>query len=141
MNEASLKAGLRPYVLAAMPGCVWIRHEDRSQGGNPDATNTWQKCTSWWEFKLDTPTKPILLPPLQLDTCRRLEREGYCRYVIWSIGKDKQKMTYIVKPSYVLDADIGRLNTFSPELTLPGFDHRGVASFMRGVHVLHGRRP
>lgn len=122
-REAELKSALMEEIAFSLHRYWAFRHEDIRRKAIPDISLTGHKFTSWWEAKHATPT--FFSFGLQELTCRRLAVAGYCRYIVYfEVGCDLR--TLIVHPRH--------LHELTPEVEVPGHDHRFVAEFMRKVH-------
>lgn len=110
-----------------------LRHQDVRHPGYPDWSISCGGRTSWWEFKHGTPSFDDF--KLQLQTCRRLARASYCRYVIWQeAASGHNPRTMIVHPDEVLRARRANSWWFTPEDSATGFDHAFIAQFILRTH-------
>jgi hypothetical protein len=66
---------------------------------------------------------------LQLDTARRLEERGYCRYIVF---QEKPLMVHVVRPSQV-----GENGYWVSEISFEGHDH---LALLRQIAIAHGAK-
>lgn len=101
MTESSVSSKFQTDIRKALPGCEVIKHADKSMIGLVDASHTYNKKTTWVEYKLITPaTKGVIwrdfmkhgvwnpkevamASPTQYATACRLATAGHCCYLFW----------------------------------------------------------
>ncbi|CAB4189997.1 hypothetical protein UFOVP1196_24 [uncultured Caudovirales phage] len=127
MNEATLKGRLMLALKEELPSAVCIRIEDKFKSGTPDLVVNHNKESSWYEVKYADPKFDS--EGIQELTMRKLSLASFhARYIVYdeSLGK---KRVLIVHP-----VNIPRWSTHY-EVALEGFNHRGVAQYIKGVHA------
>lgn len=127
-REATLKSAAMATIRARLPGFQFFQF---STAGAPDRLIVGNSLSTYFEFKHATPDFDD--DPLQLHTCERLAENGaHCRYVIWwESATGLGQKTMIVHPRMVRERKGWLL---VPEEVTPGFDHRWLAEYVRGVH-------
>lgn len=130
-RESPIKANLMKKVRAVMPvpEFVTFRIEDRYTSGIPDIVINGHMITSWWEVKhVDASEKTIDSKSLQDLTCVRLASAAcYVRYIVYRELPDGSQVSLIVHPH--------NIRSLEPEMSFKGYNHLGIATFMRGVHI------
>jgi hypothetical protein len=99
MNESSVSSKFQTSLRQALPGCVVIKHADKSMIGMVDASVTYNKKTVWMEYKYIKPaTKGVVWryfmkagiwsplevaasSPTQFDFAKTLAKAGRCVYL------------------------------------------------------------
>lgn len=135
-RESPLKSALMQLAKTQLPRFELLRHEDVRSSGHPDLSATGLDYTSWWEFKHATPD--FESNALQELTCRRLNANGFCRYVIWQENAiDAHQRTLIVNPEAMSAREGWALQ---PEIWWMCFDHAKLLHYIKHVHILKARR-
>ena len=124
MNEASVTAALTAKTRTSLLGSVVLKHNEAIQSGVPDFSVTWHGVTSWYEVKYAHPT--FKSKGIQHITACRLNREGFCRYVIYSDIKGVRQ-TRILEPD-----DMCRWREIP---AYDGFAHAQVIDIIRNHHM------
>ena|SRR5215467_12268099 len=97
MDEKYLKKVLTAKLRKTRPNWVVLRIETgETTAGVPDLLVVGEGFTSLWEGKYANPD--FKSKGIQELTCLRLDRAGYCRYIVWQ-ELDETKRTLIMKPS------------------------------------------
>ena len=139
MGEVDLYTKTRNAMKRYLPQrYVSFKHNDMKTGGIPDMSLVGNQFTSWWEFKYND-EDGFDWEGIQHLTACRLNRESYCRYVIY----DKHtRCIFIVEP-LKLGGFVATIGTSRPEhfeVAIdnkgPNYDHYALVMFMRGVHKL-----
>ena len=126
MTEATLKSALVKDLRYFLPGYVILRHEDRITHGIPDITVTGSGKTTWIEAKFANPK--FQSRGIQELTLSRLALAGSAFYIVWSLDKFGDRLTYIVSPK-----DIGKpMDEW--ENVSSGIDHKFVIDHIRRTH-------
>lgn len=133
-RESELKSAFLKEMKRQLPSFVVLNHEDVREGGHPDKSIIGNGMTSWFEFKHATPK--FESPDPQWRTCRRIERQGFCRYVIWWEGGRNQK-TLIVRPGLLSTSgsNLSLLDIDQIEESTVGFDMDWLCKYVRRVHL------
>jgi hypothetical protein len=132
MGEVDLYGSTRAMMKRWMPNrYVSFKFNDMKTSGVPDMGLAGNHVMSWWEFKYDD-EDGFEWEGIQHLTCCRLDRETYCRYVVY---RKAGMGIYIVKPT-----DMNRyVDEGHHEHHIPAkgtYDHYGLVQFMRKVHRL-----
>lgn len=134
MGEVDLYGKTREMMKRWLPiRYVSLKFNDMKTGGIPDMGLAGNHIMSWWEFKYDDEDGfSWVQGDIQHLTCCRLNRELYCRYVVYHKAS---KNIFIVVPTemhrYVSEGHY--------EEVIPAkgtYDHYGLVQFMRKVHKL-----
>ena len=137
MGEVELYGKTRDMMKRWMPSrYVSFKFNDMKTSGIPDMVLVAGTVVSWWEFKFND-EDGFQWEGIQHLTCCRLNRESYCRYIVY----DKStKCIYIVEPAKVPEF-VKTVNTSRPEHFEVGienkgttYDHYELVRFMRKVH-------
>jgi hypothetical protein len=126
-REAELKAALMRELKRQCPEffvffLATAGAADRGIAGNGRAT--------FWEFKHATPHFDS--PGNQVLACCRLDRQCYCRYVIWwEDAQGENRQTLIATPKAIH----ARTNAgFVHEASNPSFDPKWVVNYIKRAH-------
>jgi hypothetical protein len=115
MNESTCSSKFQSDMRKALPGCVLIKHADKSMIGCLDASLTANKVTLWLEYKFIGPqTKGVTAEfmrdgvwhplavaqasPTQFDMARRLAAAGRAYYLFWVLDHEglRKRVGYVV---------------------------------------------
>lgn len=115
MNESTCSSKFQSDLRKALPGCVLIKHADKSMIGCLDASLTYNKKTLWMEYKFIGPqTKGVtaeflrdgvwkpadvaLASPTQADMAHKLALAGHCFYLFWVLDHKalRKRVGYVV---------------------------------------------
>jgi hypothetical protein len=106
MNESSVSSAFQTKLRQALPGCVVIKHADKSMIGMVDASVTFNYQTIWMEYKCIKPaTKGVVwrefmktgawsplevaaASPTQFEFAKTLARAGRCVYLFWVLDHE-----------------------------------------------------
>ena len=102
MNEAELKGKLVKRLRKDLAGSVVFRHEDQFTAGIPDISVTWNGLTCWIEVKHVTPKKPFKATGLQIQTAKKLAKQGNCYIVVYHESKTGLLSTFIINPEKIV---------------------------------------
>lgn len=129
-SETDLVQALVPALEFVLPKSIVFKHKDGATAGIPDISISWKR-TQWLEVKATEKADRIEHHKywgLQLLTCRRLEHVSRnCLFVIYFKVNGVQS-TSVYLPHWLSDkCEI----TGVPEAAFPGYDHHGVAQFLK----------
>lgn len=116
MNESSVSSKFQTQLRQALPGCVVIKHADKSMIGMVDASVTFNNQTVWMEYKYIKPaTKGVAwrefmktgaweprnvasASPTQFEFAKGLARAGRCVYLFWVLDNEalRQRTKHII---------------------------------------------
>lgn len=116
MNESSVSTKFQTSLRQSLPGCVVIKHADKSMIGMVDASVTYNKKTIWMEYKYIRPAtkgvvwrefmktgewSPVAVAsesPTQFDFAKGLARAGRCVYLFWVLDHNalRQRIKNVV---------------------------------------------
>jgi hypothetical protein len=106
MNETSVSSAFQTKLRQALPGCVVIKHADKSMIGMVDASVTFNNKTVWLEYKIIKPVtkgvegrafmktgvwSPLAVAsasPPQFEFAKGLARAGRCVYLFWVLDHE-----------------------------------------------------
>ena len=145
MGEVELYGETRKAMKRLLPQrYVSFKLNDMRTSGIPDMIVVANHIFSGWEFKFND-HDGFHWEGIQWLTACRLDREAYCRYVIYD---EDTSLIYIVKP-LELPEFVKTVNTSAPlhyEWGIPekrdtrgvcrGFDHAALVQHIREVHKL-----
>lgn len=119
-REAELKSKFYKELRLQLPTfqVLWL-----ATAGAPDRCIVGNRHTSFLEFKHADPE--FTSHGNQELMCRRLARQGFCRYVIW-YERSGWKQTFIVHPDH--------LHPIVPEEQTHGFDHKWLVNYVKRIH-------
>lgn len=115
MNESTVSSKFQTKLREALPGCVVVKHADKSMIGMVDASFTINKLTLWCEYKFIGPvTKGVMgsefmqtgewspeviaaASPTQFATAKRLATSGHCIYLFWVMDHQalRKRVAYV----------------------------------------------
>lgn len=116
MTESSVSSAFQTKLRQALPGCVVIKHADRSMIGMVDASVTFNNKTVWMEYKIVKPaTKGVAwrafmrdgvwsplevasASPTQFEFAKALAKAGRCVYLFWVLDHEalRQRIKHVV---------------------------------------------
>ena len=115
MNESTVSGAFQKLCREMLPGCVLIKHADKSMIGVPDASLTHNGRTVWLEYKFIGPktkgvTAQFMLDgvwspedvaaasPTQYDMVKRLAVAGHALYIFWVLDPKarRKKVAHII---------------------------------------------
>lgn len=135
MTEGDIKSDLMIQIRIALPPPSWvcIRHEDHYTFGVPDLSVTGIGMTSWWEVKHAHP-RIAKSRGIQQRLAEKLERAGYCRYIVYyETEQETERGIYVVRPSKLITLTTAMVKG-EAEYYIEGWDHRGLARHIGRVH-------
>jgi hypothetical protein len=137
-DEADIKNSFMNQVRHEKDS-LYIRHEDKGRSGIPDVSLTMAGFTSWWEFKHATPHYQV--QGIQELTCRKLDKFGLCRFVVfedYANSKGEAHLVHIVKPSSIRAAiEVSSLIETSEFFSSFGYSKEGLQSLARWIEQRH----
>lgn len=154
MREAAANKYCADTLVKAFPNALYYKHNDRAAKGRPDSTFTWNRITSWLEFKMLEGHEDLHargthgLTRVQLMELIRLERAGAPAWVVAFREGTRQveRHTTIYRPSALITA----AGTLTPRWLIPSnledilsdLKHSGVAArrgfdYTAVVHLIH----
>ena len=123
-TESELVSKMVRQLRNDFPDAVIFRLEDLMTAGIPDLVFNYKSHTIWFEAKVARPSFKIT--GVQLLTCGRLYREGFCFIIIFV---EKTKQILIVSPDDVKNKSWLNLIKTPPR---SAYDFKYVSDFIKG---------
>lgn len=137
MGEVALYTATRNMMKRWLPQrYVTIKSNDRRTSGIPDMTVVANQKVTWWEFK-HWDDDGFDWEGIQHRTCCRLDRESYCRYVVY-MKKDRTiRLVQPIKMKEFIDSyGVMGFEDHIESCGMGGYDHYAFVTHLRKVHNL-----